>query len=186
MRAYVSAHALRHACATTMYFVVLLMWLLAFGAYVPALLELPFFSESTPLITETTASEQPLPPTVAGVIVAALGGLLLIGIVLYVFKTIYAPAVEHSAEKVTEVTQRQILTNLKKRQPHMPVKKQREVKKWTATVIHLFGIVVPVLVVYFALPLSDETLRLLTQFAVTSLGLLASLLFVASRRFGRY
>jgi len=185
MKNYVSAHALRHVFTITMYFVVILMWLLVLGAYVPTVFESPFFSETTPVVVEPAENQEALPPTVVGVFVAALGALLLVAVVVYVFKAVYAPAVERSAEKVTQATQRQILTTLKKREPHMPIKKQRVIQKWTATAVHMVGILTPVLIVYVALPLNDETLRLLTQFAVTSLALLATLLFVASRPFGR-
>lgn len=169
---------------TTAHLAIATLWFIVLTAYVPDLLQLSLFRASEPVELAQDTSLQPDAVAVPAIIVAALGGLLIIGLLVYVIKRFYIPSTDKAVERMTESAQKQILTTIEKRQPKLPKKEKQRISRYAIEATYFLLIAAPLLVIFIGQPIQTETIRLLTEFALSILALYALIALIAFNAIG--
>lgn len=175
MTKYVSQSRWLKLLRTTAHLVIATMWFIVFAAYLPDILQLSLFQASEPVELAQDTSLQPDAVAVPAIIVAALGGLLIIGLLVYVIKRFYIPATDKAVEHMTESAQKQILTTIEKRQPKLPKKEKQRISRYAIEATYLLLIAAPLLVIFIGQPIQTESIRLLTEFFLSVLALYSTI-----------
>ena len=159
---------------TTAHLAIATMWFMVFAAYLPDLLQLSLFQASEPVVVSQDTGLRPEAIASPAIIVAALGGVLIIGLLVYVIKKFYIPAADKAVEHMTETAQKQILTTIEKRQQKLPKKEKQQISRYSLEAVYLLLIAVPLLVIFIGQPVQTETFRLLTEFFLSVLAFYAT------------
>jgi hypothetical protein len=168
-----------HLLRSAAHLAIAAMWFIVLAAYLPNLLELSLFEANIGTkIPDSSVGLAPDPIPNAAVIVAAIGGLLIIFLLFIVIKKVYVPATDKVVERMTETAQKKVLMTIQKSQPNMPNRKRKQVSRYAIEAAYFVLIAVPLLVIFVGQPIQTEAIRILAEFTLACLGLFSAVLIL--------